>query len=704
MTPPPPHDASVPPAAGTAAADARRPCEPPPADAAPAGSAAQLQAERRTLWLHIGMLKTGTTTLQEFLFLNRGMLARQGFLYPLCLKEVLPGLHEHNQVVMAAPWQARALREETQRSGCRHAIISAESLQFSRRTPESVRHFVGFLRAAGFEEVRVIVYLRPIRELLASWASQHLRWGATRPFDALPPQQQPFARILCDYRELLSLWEGVCGRAALRVRLLEADSLCGGDLLRDFLAVLGLPWSEELQLPQRRNERLSLIEMELLRALSCTVAGDANRTPLKRRIMAMLHEHLQPLPEAAQLRYAPPAALAEAYERYFAEATEWVRREFFPRRRQLFAPRPQPAGQPHPGALEERHWECLAGMLAELACGGRQCLPGPDAGGATAAAPPALRALRRPQGAAVTVIVSAAAGAAAAEGAEEELRCTLESALRQDLAGTQVIAVHDLPEAAPAARLLCDYAARTPQCLQVIAAAGAGAAAALNAALDRAQGEYVTLAACGERLAEDFCRRLQAAALAAGADLARGELLRVHGGELRASGLNELMRRRCSPLYFFEGPAAALYRRSLLLRHGIGFMPAGTARVQGLLFHSLALLHCRRLVLDDRAEVRAAPPGGGSPGRTLGEEQLRLACSAVQDLCSNLLACQTRLDPEGLAYALLRCVTLLEELAGQAAAGEGERRCRVLAARLEELLPYQCRHAFACMRRDPELP
>ena len=77
----------------------------------------------------------------------------------------------------------------------------------------------------------------------------------------------------------------------------------------------------------------------------------------------------------------------------------------------------------------------------------------------------------------------------------------------------------------------------------------------------------------------------------------------------------------------------------------------------------------------------------------------------MQDLCFNLLACQTRLDPEGLAYALLRCVTLLEELAGQAAtAGEGERRCRALAARLEELLPYQCQHAFACMRRDPELP
>lgn len=63
----------------------------------------------RTVWLHIGMLKTGTTTLQAFLYLNRIHLARYGFHYPLCIKEVLPGLHEHNPVVAARPWQCQAL-------------------------------------------------------------------------------------------------------------------------------------------------------------------------------------------------------------------------------------------------------------------------------------------------------------------------------------------------------------------------------------------------------------------------------------------------------------------------------------------------------------------------------------------------------------------------------------------------------------------
>lgn len=53
-----------------------------------------------TIYLHIGMPKTGSTSLQKFLFTNREKLLRQGYLYPVTVAGITKkGIRNHNNLV-----------------------------------------------------------------------------------------------------------------------------------------------------------------------------------------------------------------------------------------------------------------------------------------------------------------------------------------------------------------------------------------------------------------------------------------------------------------------------------------------------------------------------------------------------------------------------------------------------------------------------
>lgn len=49
-----------------------------------------------TCYLHIGVPKTGTTSVQNFLYTNRQVLQKQGFLYPVS------ALHTHQHAALVS--------------------------------------------------------------------------------------------------------------------------------------------------------------------------------------------------------------------------------------------------------------------------------------------------------------------------------------------------------------------------------------------------------------------------------------------------------------------------------------------------------------------------------------------------------------------------------------------------------------------------
>ena len=326
--------------------------------------------------VHIGTQKTGTSTIQDFMAANRArLLSEQGCLYPASIMHGKlssgQGFHDHNQLTfhLHSPRPVDmlgVLRREIEATGCWRLVISAEAMGSELSDPELVARLRQFLQQLGCSEVRIVVWLRETGAMFASLCSQWLRTGWANPVHLQAPQDNPIFCYLLDYRALLQRWGQVFGRQALRVRLFERECWPQGELLRDAVEAFELAWDERFILPAPSNERLNLLEMEVLRHVNLRVRG-AVFTPgsPKAALFGPLHRHLGTLQDP-QLRFVPPQAVTAAWRQWAAEGNEWVRQEFFPERTALFAPPPQEEEHYELSQMKPQWWEALGRTLAEL--------------------------------------------------------------------------------------------------------------------------------------------------------------------------------------------------------------------------------------------------------------------------------------------------------------------------------------------------
>ena len=325
--------------------------------------------------IHIGTVKTGTSSIQSFLYDNRALLREQGVLYPQCLCDPdlvhRRRLADHNKLglhlIFGWPGEVEAeLREELAAAGCPRLLISAEILSEYMKTTQQVQALRAFLTALGCTQFTIAVWLRESGALFASLCSQWLKNGAPEYAHLMTPHSGAHLRSVLDSRALLQRWEEVFGREALTVRLFEPECFVQGDLLCDAAAAFGLQWDERFALPPRINESLNLPEMEVLRVISRLQSGPAYvpDTP-KGLLFEVLHRHLGVL-DAPGMRFVPPQAVTAAWREWAAEGNEWVRREFFPARPALFATPPAQAENYELTHLTPGCWEALGRAFAEL--------------------------------------------------------------------------------------------------------------------------------------------------------------------------------------------------------------------------------------------------------------------------------------------------------------------------------------------------
>ncbi|MDN5941342.1 MAG: hypothetical protein L0H94_05625 [Nitrospira sp.] len=195
----------------------------------------------KTLFLHIGTHKTGTTALQQFLSLNRELLAQKGWLYPRAgCPESHHGHHEIAWGFMERKvFDFGLLKREIEESPCDRVVLSSEEFEFCRNT-DRVRD------AFEYCEVRVVLYLRRQDDLLLSEYNQHLKSGIY-----FKPLAQ-FAKLLklqgrLDYLGLCQRWAMTFGKDVIIARVYYPDT----SIIDDFCGEVGLP-KAELSLPANR--------------------------------------------------------------------------------------------------------------------------------------------------------------------------------------------------------------------------------------------------------------------------------------------------------------------------------------------------------------------------------------------------------------------------------------------------------------------
>lgn len=259
-------------------------------------TAAEAPAVPQRLYFHIGLPKTGSTSLQAALATNRERLKEHGFVYPFVRQEGM-FLAAVEMVGTAARWGqdpddiagtfAHLLRRGRRLGGT--VVISHEIFSFANR--EQIETMRGMLE--GYE-VHVVVTARDLgRTLTAEWQEQ-VKNGDPHSFEEYAARL--FADLPDDPAEATSFW-----RSQNLARLLDRWSVVApperthvvtcprsgapADLLWDrFAEALGLP-QDVIDLSQvpRRNESLGAAQVALLRDVLVEV-GDRLPQPWHSRL------------------------------------------------------------------------------------------------------------------------------------------------------------------------------------------------------------------------------------------------------------------------------------------------------------------------------------------------------------------------------------------------------------------------------------
>lgn len=304
--------------------------------------------------LHIGLEKTGTTTLQAFLNANRARLADHSILFPAS-----PGRRNHRLLALLAygsevrddiTTKARVdsavdlarvrsqllsdLQGEVQSRACRVLLLSSEHFQSRLRDAETVESFRQALLQLGCRRFRVIVYLRDPVEIARSLHASSVASGSTAA--GPPAPDNTYFRNVCDHRATLERWSGVFGREAVMPRLFDRAELAGGSIIDDFCDAMGFRKDKHCARPPDHNQSISAQGLALLRRLNKVFPRVENNriNPRRGELADFVRENYPGAP------YVLSAEVADAYRQYFAQSNDWVRRHYFPERALLFVHQP----------------------------------------------------------------------------------------------------------------------------------------------------------------------------------------------------------------------------------------------------------------------------------------------------------------------------------------------------------------------------
>ena len=210
--------------------------------------------------VHIGLSKTGTTSIQRYLFANETGLAAQGFavarpgFHPDSFLELPVAVQVSSGGVTLNDWvkatngfdtdsaQAnmanaaeKAIATAAASPNCKTVILSSEHLfpWMSSEEPNYIQALDDYL-GKTFESRRYICYIREPMSWLLSLYSQSLRNGARRSL-------KQFMEMAKDWTtaDQIMRWSSILGSDRFSVRVLDRSRLVGGDVVADFAQFAG---------------------------------------------------------------------------------------------------------------------------------------------------------------------------------------------------------------------------------------------------------------------------------------------------------------------------------------------------------------------------------------------------------------------------------------------------------------------------------
>jgi len=266
--------------------------------------------EKSTIFFHIGTIKTGTTSLQNFFHINRNLLVEYfNIYYPK-----VPGLQNHTRLPLYAYSEnVKELRirhkvntEEELRQfrkgfeaklqaelaphikAGRNVLLSSEHLSSRAVKDVEIKELLSLFKAFDVN-YKVIVYLRRQDKMMLStystWVKSGGRWQ-------LNPNAYKNRRY--NHLEMLNLWTSVVGKENMIVKVFEKTRMKNGDLFQDFSSVIGIANIKGLAIPKKEklNSALDQEQIQFLTLFNKFVPSMNEGAPNKARgeIISYLEE------------------------------------------------------------------------------------------------------------------------------------------------------------------------------------------------------------------------------------------------------------------------------------------------------------------------------------------------------------------------------------------------------------------------------
>lgn len=347
--------------------------------------------------VHIGMPKSGTTSIQRFLQGQAAGLAARGAAYarvpnggPVPPQDAhvelgivqfaragkpVPDAGTRLSYAIDDPEAHRAFAERYAEAldaalaarAEKTWIFSVEHVGAWTHTADEARALDSWL-SERFGEVRYVLYLRRQEDWILSNYSQALRMGSTSELEDYAAKLR-----ISNYDARVFAWAEAVGDR-FDLRLLEPDALVDGDLIADFAAAAGVD-AAGLPRPGRANESFSVAAAAFLRQLNGTIPQRVKegrvRNPLMRGIQQRLTRWY-----AGDRKLALSEAEIARIRAANAAANEAIRTRFFPGRAELFPPRP-PA-EPQPAPTPEEMGRIGIDLVLALRTHRMQCMSKPE--------------------------------------------------------------------------------------------------------------------------------------------------------------------------------------------------------------------------------------------------------------------------------------------------------------------------------------
>ena len=312
----------------------------------------------RKVYLHIGMPKTGTSSIQSFMVSNQRALLSQGYVYKRMPWDYMDASRKRNAHFLVKRMYDEngkndvAAFEERRNEGWAiidkwfkegdNIILTDEGIWKMFASRNIIEDTMQRCRERDAQLV-VVVYLRSQDDFVESYYAQKIEEG----WRSQPWGDKYLKKITrehqLDYRVALEKIEDIVGKENVKPRVFDRGAFVGGSVIQDFLETIGVEYTDEFEeLEEEKNITLIPELVEIKRAMNNILGGNyyANKGPEWRMLQLLVNDtharinQTKPQPKRTLFTAEQRAAFMEQ----FAESNSWVaqrylgRDELFPNR------------------------------------------------------------------------------------------------------------------------------------------------------------------------------------------------------------------------------------------------------------------------------------------------------------------------------------------------------------------------------------